>query len=357
MAYKLNWPVYRSQGDKYSRGEVATLIAYLAGKEVSADEAIQYLLDRGLAKGKTSNTVTGFGAKDSLTRAEAVTFIKNVKDKLPSLGTLSESGLKLFDVALGDTEKSIIERMGEPGRKEASGYGFTWYIYNGNYEKYAQIGMHNGKVVALFSNAKGAWNSPAGIRDGIKASELSAIVGETIGQVKRYGYSSSNEVIEYFLDNYNDNRVDAILLRSKTGIIGANDNNDNSKGNQLASTYERQVFDLTNVFRQKNGIGLLEWDDLIADTARKHSQDMSKRDYFDHTNPEGQSPFDRMKANGISYSSAAENIASGYDNAFDVYNGWLNSSGHRKNMLNNNLQRLGVGIYDGQYTQNFYTPR
>jgi len=356
IAYGLEWPVYHFTSGPYNRGQVANLIASMAGKDLSNDESIQYLLDQGLAKGKTSNTIAGFGARDSLTRAEAVTFIKNVKDKRPSLTAVSDNGLKLFGIAMGDTEQSVVDKMGEPGRKDPSEYGFTWFIFNGDYAKYAQIGIQDGKVVALYSNAPGAWHSASGIRSAIFAQDLSQIIGKPIEQGKQFYDSGSYEETIYYLDNHDNNKVDAILLQSKLATRGVYDAQ-GSKDDSLTKAYERQVFDLTNVFRMKNGIGLLQWDDQIADTARKHSKDMEERGYFEHTNPDGLSPFDRMKADGISYSSAAENIAYGYSDAFHVYNGWLNSLGHRRNMLNGNLQRLGVGIFKHQYTQNFYTPR
>ncbi len=124
----------------------------------------------------------------------------------------------------------------------------------------------------------------------------------------------------------------------------------------LASGYERQVFDLTNALRAKRGLHALAWDDTAALAARKHSADMAKRDYFSHTDPDGISPFDRMKAEGIRYVAAAENIAYGYRSAIEAHNGWLNSSGHRKAMLAESYTNLGVGVYDYRYTQNFYKP-
>ena len=89
---------------------------------------------------------------------------------------------------------------------------------------------------------------------------------------------------------------------------------------------------------------------------------MISRGYFSHTNPDGQSPFDRMKAGGITYSYAAENIAQGYQTVFDVHSGWMNSLGHRTNILAPEYTLLGVGIVGGSgysltYTENFYTPR
>ena len=106
---------------------------------------------------------------------------------------------------------------------------------------------------------------------------------------------------------------------------------------------ERAVFDLVNQERAKNGLDALKWAEDLAAVARAHSADMINRGFFSHTNPDGQSPFDRLKNAGISYKSAAENIAYGQRSAEAVMNSWMNSSGHRANILNKNLKEIGVG--------------
>ena len=79
--------------------------------------------------------------------------------------------------------------------------------------------------------------------------------------------------------------------------------------------------------------------------ARAHSVDMRDRGYFDHTNRAGQDPFDRAEAAGLS--ARAENIARGQDDAAAVMDSWMNSSGHRANILNCSLTKLGVGVAEG----------
>lgn len=359
-SYTLGWPTnYRGSTLPYTRGDAAVLIAYAASGELEEiPSAISYLLNHGLAKGKTSNTIEGFGASDTITRAEAVTLLKNLKENSPSLAAATSEGLALSGISLGTKEKDVIDKLGQPDRKDPAQEGFTWYIYNKNYARYAQIGILNEKVVALYSNASGVWSSSNGIRNGIIASELSKLIGEQIESSSTSHMTSSQfEDTIYYLDIHNNQNVEAILLLDRLTVTAGFQATKEADHEKFAHAMERQIFDLANVFRQKNNISLLQWDDLIATTARKHSQDMSEREYFEHSNPEGQSPFDRMKADGITYSRAAENIAVGYLDAMDVHNGWINSQGHRKNILNGSLQRLGVGVFEGYYTQNFYTPR
>lgn len=109
------------------------------------------------------------------------------------------------------------------------------------------------------------------------------------------------------------------------------------------SAMEQEVLALVNSERAKNGLSALSWADDVAAVARAHSSDMINRGFFSHTNPDGESPFDRLKNNGISYRTAAENIAYGQKTPADVMSAWMNSSGHRANILNKNVTELGVG--------------
>jgi uncharacterized protein YkwD len=149
--------------------------------------------------------------------------------------------------------------------------------------------------------------------------------------------------------------VRVIAQRDYPPASGFVTNPPEDSGVQTAST-ERQVFDLTNQERAANGLQALTWSDDLANVARAHSKDMADNGFFDHNNLKGQSPFDRMQEYGIRYRAAAENIAYGYTSPEAVVEGWMNSPGHRANILNPNLTQLGVGVYGTYWTQNFCTP-
>ncbi|RDU36033.1 sporulation protein [Neobacillus piezotolerans] len=123
----------------------------------------------------------------------------------------------------------------------------------------------------------------------------------------------------------------------------------------VLSAYEQQVVTLTNQERAKAGLGALKVDANLSKMAREKSRDMSANGYFDHNSPTYGSPFDMMKKFGISYSSAGENIAMGQRTPQEVVTAWMNSEGHRKNILNPNFTHIGVGhIAQGNYwTQEF----
>ncbi|MCM3601255.1 CAP domain-containing protein [Robertmurraya korlensis] len=121
------------------------------------------------------------------------------------------------------------------------------------------------------------------------------------------------------------------------------------------SVYEQKVVDLTNQERAKNGLAALKVDTALSKVAREKSLDMSKNGYFSHTSPTYGSPFDMMKQFGVSYQNAGENIAMGQRTPEEVVQAWMNSEGHRKNILNANFNYIGVGyVESGNYwTQMF----
>ena len=109
---------------------------------------------------------------------------------------------------------------------------------------------------------------------------------------------------------------------------------------------EMKMLDLVNQERTKRGLKPLQWDPELVPVARTHSQDMFARGYFSHYTLEGKDPFDRMKAAGIKYYSAGENLALGPTLSV-CHEGLMNSPGHRANILNPTYGRVGIGILDG----------
>jgi uncharacterized YkwD family protein/spore coat assembly protein SafA len=114
-------------------------------------------------------------------------------------------------------------------------------------------------------------------------------------------------------------------------------NIDNIKG------VEQQVLSLVNQERSKNGLPALAMDWELQRVARYKSDDMQNKGYFSHQSPTYGSPFDMMKQFGVSYRTAGENIAKGQRTPQEVMNSWMNSSGHRANILKRDFTHIGVG--------------
>ena len=122
-----------------------------------------------------------------------------------------------------------------------------------------------------------------------------------------------------------------------------------------ALRFEKEVVRLVNEIRKQNGISELTYDWQLSRVARIKSEDMRDNKYFSHTSPTYGTPFQMIKSFGITYRSAGENIARGQTTPQRVVNAWMNSSGHRANILNKAFTHIGVGyVKDGNYwTQMF----
>ncbi|WP_411675950.1 CAP domain-containing protein [Caproicibacter sp.] len=131
-----------------------------------------------------------------------------------------------------------------------------------------------------------------------------------------------------------------------------------SSGSTATGTYadfQNQVLQLVNKERTSRGLNALSMDSALNKTATLKSQDMAKLGYFDHTSPTYGSPFDMMKQFGISYRTAGENIAMGQTSPTQVMNGWMNSEGHRANILNSSFTKIGIGVAQNSSGRYYWT--
>jgi uncharacterized protein YkwD len=133
------------------------------------------------------------------------------------------------------------------------------------------------------------------------------------------------------------------------------------KGNQ---SFVQQVVDLTNNFRAKNGLAPLTLNSKLTEAAQIHTENMAVQDFFSHTGKDGSSAGDRAAKMGYDWRTLAENIAAGQRSPAEVVQAWINSPGHRENMLNPSVKEIGVGYfflandtgttnYNAYWTQNF----
>ncbi|WP_409273615.1 SafA/ExsA family spore coat assembly protein [Neobacillus sp. SCS-31] len=122
-----------------------------------------------------------------------------------------------------------------------------------------------------------------------------------------------------------------------------------------AKSVEQQVISLTNQERAKHGLKALAHDWELSRVARYKSVDMRDKNYFSHTSPTYGSPFTMMKNFGVAYRSAGENIAAGQTTAAEVVRAWMNSPGHRKNILSRDYTHIGVGYAAGGSQRHYWT--
>ena len=135
--------------------------------------------------------------------------------------------------------------------------------------------------------------------------------------------------------------------------IGSNIRLKGSEQSQKVGNFEAQVVALVNKERARYNLSSLEHRADIANVAEVKAKDMVDRKYFSHQSPTYGSPFDMLKQFNISYRSAGENIAQGQTSPEQVMNSWMNSPGHRKNILGSQFNSIGVGYYGGAWVQLF----
>ena len=128
------------------------------------------------------------------------------------------------------------------------------------------------------------------------------------------------------------------------------------------STLIQEVMNLVNQERSKAGLSALTSNGLLANAAKAHAQDMKDQNYFDHTGRDGRSPTQRMKDAGYPQVPSCncrrqyfygENIAKGQKTAVQVMKDWMNSPGHRANILSKDFREIGIGIVDTYWVQDF----
>ncbi|SIS40358.1 CAP domain-containing protein [Salimicrobium flavidum] len=129
------------------------------------------------------------------------------------------------------------------------------------------------------------------------------------------------------------------------------------------SEFEQRVVELTNVEREKYGLAPLELNEELSRVAEEKSRDMEENRYFAHQSPTYGSPFTMMNDFGFDYRFAGENIAAGQVTPEEVVNAWMNSEGHRENILTAAYEEIGIGYVDSDgayvtyWTQMFYTAK
>lgn len=167
----------------------------------------------------------------------------------------------------------------------------------------------------------------------VKAQYLEYIVkpGDNLSKIAKVNYISVTDILNL---NPTINKSGIIYVGQKIKLP-AMDKNRKLEGDVLV---------LVNKERAKRGIGPLVMNNNLRLLARMKSMDMRDKGYFSHYSPIYGSPFEMMTKYGVRYSAAGENIAMGQNSASAVMSAWMNSTGHRANILNPNFKEIGVGV-------------
>ncbi len=288
----------------------------------------------------------------------------------PELEHPSEQLFSIHNIELGDMRSDVEEQVGLPKRSTMNEYGTNWYAYHENYHNFFMVAYNtDDEVVGLYTN-QALVTSLEGINfDSTRESVLSKL-GEPLKAIRKgfVNYQIANDqVLDMFLihdyyvtifyDKHENSTVTAVQIISEE-LENQKDGYYAEPNTALKEGFEYQLFDLTNAARVNHDLPVLSWDESVRMTARDHSKDMAINNYFSHTNLEGQSPFDRMTEDNISYRMAGENLAAGLSSSIFAHEGLMNSIGHRESILQPGFESLAVGVaFDAEskpfYTENF----
>jgi len=301
-----------------------------------------------------------------------------INDEIMDDTNRPKEGLSVY---IGKSAKDFIEDYGEPQRKDPSAYGYEWWIYKNFTGTYMQAGVEKGIVVTIYAIGNQLNVAPYLIGETIEdiyrttLLETEIMVSEDKGT---YRFELSEEDLnirpliqlgdifaQLSIDKYTGTLSSIRFFDKKTlitqrpyelayrGDLITPSEIEEAEWREIEKGNELQIFDITNVIRNRFGLDELKWDEQVGQVAFEHSKDMYENDYFSHDSPTFGTLEERLKAGNIEYHSAGENIASEYIDGPAAVEGWLNSEGHRKALLDGSFSGLGVGVYQKFYTQNF----
>ena len=279
----------------------------------------------------------------------------------------TEQIFSVHNIELGNPKTEIEHNLGSAKRISQNEYGANWHTYHENYQDFFMIMYdENNQAVGLYTN-QDLLSSTNGIKMGSAKEDVRTILGEPITKIQKgmviYQLQADNDndlflldntYVTIFYDKHENNTVTGIQIVSKSFEENKKDFYTDATP-ALKEGFEFQMFDLTNATRVVHQLPILTWDDHVKETAREHSADMAAKNYFDHTNLEGQSPFDRMKEDDILFHLAGENLAYGQLSSIFAHEGLMNSLGHRENILRGDYKFLGVGVAFNEKSQPYYT--
>lgn len=285
----------------------------------------------------------------------------------PKLNQPSEQTFSIHNVEINDNRSEVEEKVGNPQRSSENDYGANWFTYHDEYHNFFMVAYdQENKVAGLYTN-QDLLSSEKEISFETNKDTVLSTLNEPIQTMRKglvqYQVDDTGEYdifqidqnyVTIFYDKHDNWKIAAIqiiredLEQQKEEYFG-------EPSNELRNGLEKQLFDLVNASRIKHGLSPLSWDHSTLTTSRDHSEDMAHNHYFGHTNLDGQSPFDRLEEDGVTYRMAGENLASGQPSSIYAHAGLMNSKGHRENILKEGFETLSVGVAFNEEAQPFYT--
>jgi uncharacterized protein YkwD len=281
---------------------------------------------------------------------------------------------------IGISKEEVIKQFGQPSSTYPSAYDYEWWVYKGN-DYYIQIGLSGDKVVTCYAlgnhsrmapfvsgQTYGELSQTYSFKDKIQFSHRGNKYGVELTEAdvqERPVIQKDGVWIQLYIDRptqrlssvrYMD--VDTFIKMrpygfTYTGKLPTPKVLSDVEQKKVDDGDAKQILDVTNMIRKRHQLGVLKWNEKASQVAFSHSQDMKDNQYFAHESPTKGELKDRLQRGKVTYKAAGENIAYNYTDGIAAVEAWMNSEGHRKNMVHSSFTSLGVGVDKKYYTQNF----
>lgn len=282
---------------------------------------------------------------------------------------------------VGQNTTSLVKSFGEPDRIDPSAFGYDWWVYNQNFDSYMLVGVQGNHINQIYIAGAILDATPYQVGQSIDdlyrftiiESEISVQIESNVYTFTINDVDMKNRLLvkfdglfaQIYVDEV-DQEIEAIRFTNPRTLVLHQPYEMTYKGDYLApvvpstkrqklinESNNRQIFELTNVYRSRHFVDPVEQEESLEIVASKHSEDMAMQNYFSHESPDFGDLEDRLAETQLDYDSAGENIAANYYDSAEVVHGWLNSADHRKVLLKEDFSHLGVGTFGKYYTQNF----
>lgn len=280
---------------------------------------------------------------------------------------------------IGQSTNSIIEKYGVPSRVDRSAFGYEWWIYNQTTP--IMLGVAKDHVTQVYINAENIDITPYYIGQSVEDiyrmtiidPEVSVTINDNIYMFTMSEEDTKNRLLvkfdtiyaQLYIDREQETLSGIRYMDGKTlvlhqpyemqfvGELIEEEAPSSFLQFEINSGGGKQLFDLTNTYRQKFGLEQLQSYDELNVVAIAHSEDMFLQNYISHESPTYGSLQQRLEASNILYEEADENIAMAYYDAIEAIHGLMNSPDHRAMMLKDHYTHMGTGVYYNYYTQIF----
>lgn len=314
------------------------------------------------------------------TRKKKQTLVKGMRASSSS-NAASTSQQRPLHQLVGKPAADLMGQLGQPKRVDLSMYGHEWWIYQNQQTSYIQVGVYKDQIQSIYTmnNSKSGFgptyhqlhsrynfNRELQVNNSrfsceFHLSEEDLLVRPLIQFHGHWAVLSFDKHTKELCGIWYLTTYTLLLYRpysmSYSGHLQTLPPISQAVKKKVEQGMAMQIFETTNVIRVRHQLPAFQWDDKSAEVALNHSKDMCDNNYFSHTSPTRGELSDRFQQHNIPYQMLGENIAAKQVTSFAAVEGWLNSPGHRVNLLNRDFTHLGVGVCEDVYTQNFLTKR